>query len=226
MILVAEEGTASTFEALARGDRRTRPCLTRSTLTAAAITSTPPRRAGKSRARPRPRSGGPWRIWGSSTSPPIRRRRADAPSGCSPPCRTGVPKEPRPHRRSSCSPRTARRAPRRRRRLLCPRRRRRPWPPRSRSSGSRSSLGPNRRTDRGRVRAVEGCALAADGERVLAGEVDCVDVSAFGQGQGRAAGRRRDREVRAEPARGLGIEIDLLDVRAELSGAGTPVKLV
>ncbi|HXZ14581.1 MAG TPA: hypothetical protein VEH77_01150, partial [Roseiarcus sp.] len=62
MILVEEEGTASTFQALREVIGEHGLCLTRSTPTAAAITSIPPRRAGKSRARSRPRSGGLWRI--------------------------------------------------------------------------------------------------------------------------------------------------------------------
>ena len=74
MILVEEEGSASTFEALREviGDMA---CSARSTPTAAAITSTPPRRAGRSRARSRRRSAEPWPISGSSTSAPVRRRR-------------------------------------------------------------------------------------------------------------------------------------------------------
>ena len=91
MILVDEEGTASTFQAL-------REVIGEHGLFCALYTDRgshyirTPRRAGESQAWPRPGSGGPWRIWESSTSTPIRRRRAGAPSECSPPCRTGCPR--------------------------------------------------------------------------------------------------------------------------------------
>ena len=51
MIMVEEEGTASTFAALREVIGEHGLCLTRSTPTAAATISTPPRLAGKSRPR-------------------------------------------------------------------------------------------------------------------------------------------------------------------------------
>jgi len=88
MLLVEEEGTASTFQALGevigeRGlfcalytDRGSHYFYTR-------------RLAIRSRRRNKPRWDGPYRILGSSISRPIRRKRAGAPSGCSARCRAG-----------------------------------------------------------------------------------------------------------------------------------------
>ena len=90
-ILVAEEGTASSLRALAevvadRGmfcalytDRGSHYFHTR-------------RPAAASTGSTRPRSAGRWRSSASSTSPPIRRRRAVARSGRSAPWRTGCPR--------------------------------------------------------------------------------------------------------------------------------------
>ncbi|MGN8545165.1 helix-turn-helix domain-containing protein [Bradyrhizobium sp. 13971] len=88
MVLVEEEGTASTFQAL-REVIGEHGLSARSTPTAAAIISLPQKLARRSRRRNKPRWDGLCRILGSSISQPIRRRRAGAPSGCSARCRIG-----------------------------------------------------------------------------------------------------------------------------------------
>ncbi len=86
--LTPEEGTASTFRALAEvlaytaGHRA-------SIWTVAAIISRPPRPARRWIASGPPRLGGRWRISAWSISRRIRRRPAGGPSGCFRPCRTG-----------------------------------------------------------------------------------------------------------------------------------------
>ena len=87
-ILVAEEGTASTFAGLAE-------TIAAHGLPCALYTdrgshySTRPKRAARWRATCPPRSGGRWRNSASSISRRIRRRRAAAASVRSGPCRTG-----------------------------------------------------------------------------------------------------------------------------------------
>ena len=67
------------------------------------------------------------------------------------------------------------------------------------------------------LRAVEKSALAVEGERVGAGEVDRGNVGAFRQGR---AGFQRDAVMRAVAAVRLRGEIDRLDVGAEIGGGG------
>ena len=75
-----------------RGDRRDTVCFAPSIPTAAATTSTRPRPASRCRRAFRPRLAARWRSSASSTSRPIRRRRAAARSGPSAPCRTVCPR--------------------------------------------------------------------------------------------------------------------------------------
>jgi transposase len=90
MFLVEEEGTASTFQALGEviGERGRFCALP----IAAALTSTPRRRARRSPRRHKRKWDGLYRSLGSSISRRIRRRRAGAPSGCSARCRAGCRK--------------------------------------------------------------------------------------------------------------------------------------
>ena len=74
--LVEEEGTASTFRALMEVFGRARPAAEPLHRSRQPLLSHGRRLAARSIARHRPRSAGRWRIWASSISRPIRRRRA------------------------------------------------------------------------------------------------------------------------------------------------------
>src|SRR6266542_2299945 len=89
MLLVEEEGTASTFQSLGE-------VIGEHGLFCALYTDrgshTPRRPARRSPGRNKPKWDGLYRISGSSISRPIRRRRAGVPSGCSARCRAGCPR--------------------------------------------------------------------------------------------------------------------------------------
>ena len=88
-ILVAEEGTVSSFAGLAETiGGHGLPCALY-TDRGSHYFHTPEAPAGRWRKRFRHRSAGRWPSWGSSTSLPTRRRRAVVANGHSEPCRTG-----------------------------------------------------------------------------------------------------------------------------------------
>ncbi len=90
-LLVAEEGTASSFRGLAEVIAR-HGLFCELDTDRAAIISTPPRLASRSRSGCTRRWAGRGRRSASAISRPIRPKRAAAPSGPSAPCRTACPR--------------------------------------------------------------------------------------------------------------------------------------
>ena len=85
--LIEEEGTASTFRALAEVFGAHGLPMSLYTDRGAHYFYTPTASGEGGSSQTRRKSGGPSSVWASSISRPTRRKRADARSACSTPCR-------------------------------------------------------------------------------------------------------------------------------------------